>query len=152
MTLTINEPHKLNIQIVYLTILISCVGIITAIIVSTMYGPTLITSPFSSSSSSEEITSAIDLGSVSGFVMSSDGLPVNGASVHVYKKMGLANSVDKNAGHSTSVVTKLDGSYTLDSLPSGVYRFAVTYPNNIVQTINNYAVWPSTSSSYIFKE
>ena len=84
--------------------------------------------------------------------MGSDGSPVAGASVLVYKHMGLIDSVDKNAGYSTSVMTKSDGAYLFDSLPSGVYKLIVTHPNGIVQTIDNYAVWPSSSSSYVFKE
>ena len=94
----------------------------------------------------------IDLGSVNGLVMSSDGLPVDGALVVIYKHMGLANSADESAGYSTSVMTESDGSYSFDSLPSGVYKFTVTYPDTVVQTIDNYAVSPSSSSSYIFRE
>jgi hypothetical protein len=152
MTLEIKELYKLNINIVNLTILISCLGVVTTIVISAMYGSILLTSSFSSSSSSEEVTSTIDLGSVSGSVISSDDLPVEGASVHVYKHMGLVNSADKNAGYSTSIPTNPDGTYSFDSLPSDVYKFTVTYPDGFVQTINNYAVWPSTSSSYVFKE
>ena len=44
-----------------------------------------------------------------------------------------------------------DGSFVLDSLPSGVYKFTVTYPDNTVYTLDNYAVWPSSSSSYTIK-
>ena len=84
--------------------------------------------------------------------MGSDGSPVDGASLIVYKHMGLIDSVDKNAGYSTSVTTESDGSYSFDGLPSGVYKFTVTYPDSTIQTINNYAVWPSSSSSYVFKE
>ena len=79
MRLEIKELNKLNIDIVILTILISCLGVIAAIIIPTMYETILFTNPFSSSSSFEEGTSAIDLGRVSGFVMNSDDLPVEGA-------------------------------------------------------------------------
>lgn len=114
-----------------------------------MFGPTIFTIPFSSE---EKVTSlpAMDLGSVNGFVMSSDGLPVSSASIIVYKHMGLADSAEKKAGYSTSVITKSDGSYSFNDLQSGVYKFTVTYPDGIIQTINNYAVWPSSSSSYLF--
>jgi hypothetical protein len=152
MRLEIKELNKLNIDIVILTILISCLGVIAAIIIPTMYETILFTNPFSSSSSFEEGTSAIDLGRVSGFVMSSNGLPLDGALVVIYKHMGLANSADKSAGYSTSVMTESDGSYSFNSLPSGVYRFTVTYLDAVVQTIENYAVSPSSSSSYVFRE
>jgi hypothetical protein len=95
---------------------------------------------------------AIDLGSVNGFVTSSDGLPISGASILVYKHMALPDSADKNAGYSTFVRTESDGSYSLGGLPSGVYKFTVTYPDGGIQIIDNYAVWPGSSSSYIFRE
>ena len=66
--------------------------------------------------------------------------------------MGLANSADKSTGYSTTFVTESDGSYSFNDLPSGVYKFTVTYPDGVVQTIDNYAVWPSSSSSYVFEE
>ena len=66
--------------------------------------------------------------------------------------MELANSADKNVGYSTSVATKSQGAYSFDNLPSGVYKFTITYPDGVVQTIDNYAVWPSASSSYVFKD
>jgi len=164
------EPH-LNTIAVFLTILISCLAVITVVVVFAMYGTMLFTSPMpmptidpgftspsrgSLSLSSGEIASTnpipyTDLGSVNGFVMSSNGLPLDGALVVIYKHMGLANSADKSAGYSTSVMTESDGSYSFNSLPSGVYRFTVTYPDAVVQTIENYAVSPSSSSSYIFR-
>ena len=166
MTLSIKSRHdeknlvnkqfynKLTTAATILIILAGCLGVATAVVISTMYESTIFTSPFSSSS--KDTTSipipAIDLGSVNGFVMSSDGLPVDGASVVVYKHMGLIDSADKNAGYSTSIITESDGSYSFDGLPSGVYKFTVTYPDAVVQTIDNYAVWPSSSSSYVFKE
>ena len=166
MTLSIKSRHdekklvnkqfynKLTTAAEILIILAGCLGVATAVVISTMYESTVFTSPFSSSS--KDTTSipipAIDLGSVKGFVMSSDGLPLPGTSVTVYKHMGLIDSADKNAGYSTSIITESDGSYSFDGLPSGVYKFTVTYPDAVVQTIENYAVWPSSSSSYVFKD
>ena len=48
------------------------------------------------------------------------------------------------------VLTESDGSYSFDDLPSGVYRFTVTYPDRVVQVVDNYAVWPGSSSSHVF--
>ena len=63
---------------------------------------------------------------------------------------GLTGSADNNLGYSTSVTTNSDGAYMLSDLPSGLYKFMATYPNGVVQTIDNYAVWPSSSTSYNF--
>ena len=77
-------------------------------------------------------------------------MPIDGASIVAYKNMGLTNSAYKNAGYFTSVATESDGSFVLSDLPSGVYKITVTHPTGAIQTINNYAVWPSSASSYIF--
>ena len=66
------------------------------------------------------------------------------------KHMGVINSADKKAGYSASAITESDGSYAIHDLPSGVYKFTVTHPDTTIQTINNYAVWPSSSSLYVF--
>jgi hypothetical protein len=133
--------HRLNTDTAILIALTSCIGVATAIIISPLFGPT---------PPSPSTVPSADLGSVMGFVMSSNGLPVDGATVVIYKHMGLIYSADKNAGYIDYVITESDGSYSFDGLPSGVYRFTVTYPDRVVQIINNYAVWPSSSSSYVF--
>jgi hypothetical protein len=143
--------YKLSSIAAAIIILTVCLGIGSIIAISTIYRST--STPILSPQSSQEIISTVatDLGSVNGFVMSSDGLPISGASVLVYKHVGLTGSTDKNLGYSTSVTTNSDGAYLFNDLPSGLYKFTVTYPNGVVQTINNYAVWPSSSSSYNFK-
>ena len=78
---------------------------------------------------------AIDLGSVTGFVISSNGLPISGASVHVCKHTGLIDSADKNPGYSTSIIIKSDGSYSFDDLPSGVYKITVTHSDDVVRSM-----------------
>jgi hypothetical protein len=140
--------HKLNTGLTVLVVLISCMGAFTVIMISELYGPTIFITPFSSK---ETVTSSsdVDLGSVNGFVIGSGDSP--GASVVVYKQMGLINSAVKNAGYSSSVVTNSDGSYVFSGLSSGVYNFEVTYPDNTIRTLDNYAVWPSSSSSYDIK-
>jgi Carboxypeptidase regulatory-like domain len=138
-----HHPY-LNTTALILPILLSCLGAITLTVIFAMYGSMIFTSPIP--------IPAIDLGSVNGFVTGSDALPISGASVHVYKHMALPDSVDKNVGYSTSIRTESDGSYSLRGLPSGVYKFTVTYPDGLVQKIDNYAVSPSSSSSYIFRK
>jgi hypothetical protein len=143
--------HKLNTSLTILIILISCLGSFAVIMISELYGPNIFMAPFSFK---ETVTSTPDrdLGSVKGFVIGSDGSPVDGASVVAYKQMGLVNSEVKNAGYSSSVVTNSDGSYLFTGLPAGVYKFEVTFPDNTIQKLDNYAVWPSSSSSYDIKE
>jgi hypothetical protein len=134
--------HRLNTDTAILIVLTSCFGV--AAIVSLMPGYTL---PSSSTVTSVPVT---DLGSITGFVRSSYGLPIEGASIVIYKHMGLIYSADRNAGYIEYVITESDGSFSFDGLPSGVYRFTVTYPDRVVQTIDNYAVWPNSGSSYVF--
>ena len=140
--------HKLNTHIIIYIILIGCLGVATATLISIVYGSATFMTPFSSSSSSEKLTTY--LGSVNGFVISSDSTPIDEASIVAHKNMGLTNPADKNAGYFASVVTESDGSFVLSDLPSGVYKITVTHPTGAIQTINNYAVWPSSASSYVF--
>ena len=143
--------HKLNTGLTVLIILISCLGAFTVIMISELYGPIIFMALFSFK---ETVTSTPDkdLGSVKGFVIGSDGSPVDGASVVAYKQMELINSEVKNVGYSSSVVTNSDGSYLFTGLPSGVYKFEVTFPDNTIQKLDSDAVWPSSSSSYDIKE
>jgi Carboxypeptidase regulatory-like domain len=141
--------HKLNTGLTVLIILIICLGAFAVIMISELYGPIVFMAPFTFK---ETVTSTPDLGSVKGFVISSDGSPVDGASVVAYKQMELINSEVKNVGYSSSVVTNSDGSYLFTGLPSEVYKFEVTFPDNTIQKLDNYAVWPSSSSSYDIKE
>lgn len=162
MTLAIKSVHdkelhyKLSSIVAIVIILAAGLGIGAIFAISSIY--TSATTPIPSPQSSEEIISTIpiaipatDLGSVNGFVISSSGLPVSGASLLVYKHMGLTGSTDKNPGYSSSVTTNSNGAYSLNDLPSGLYKFTVTYPDGVVQIIDNFAVWPSSSSSYAFR-
>jgi hypothetical protein len=142
--------YKVGNGLKVLIILISCLGAYTVIMISEIYGPAIFITQFSSK---ETITymSDIDLGSVNGFVIGSDGSPISGASVGIYMQMGLIDSTVKDADYSSSLVTGSDGSYVFTDIPSGGYKFVVTYPDNIVQTIDNYAIWPSSSSIFDIK-
>ena len=142
--------QRLNIGLTILIVIISCLGASTAMMISEHYGPTIFITQFSSKGTLTSL-SEIDLGSVNGFIIGTNGLPVGGASVVVYKQMGLIGSAINNPSYSSSVVTSTDGSYLFDDLPSGVYKFEVTYPDKIIQTLDNYAVWPSSATSFDIK-
>ena len=142
--------YNINTRLMILVIIVSCLGAFTAVMISGAYGPTTVVIPSTSEEKATYIPT-IDLGSVNGFVISSNGSPVDGASVVAYKKMGFTNSADKDPGYSSSAIADSEGRYVLDNLPSGVYKFTVTYPDNTVYTLDNYAVWPSSSSSYTIK-
>jgi Carboxypeptidase regulatory-like domain len=136
--------RRLNSDTAILIVLTTCIGVVTAIIAPLMPG---FIPPLSSTELSSPPT---DLGSIAGFVISSDGVPIEGASVAIYKHMPLIYSVDENTGYIDYALTESDGSYSFGDLPSGVYRFTVTYPDRAVQIIDNYAVWPGSSSSHVF--
>ena len=141
--------HRLNRRAIIFIILVSSLGIATATLISIAYGSSFMTL-FSAFLGSTASPLTRDLGSVSGFVTSLDSMPIDGASIVAYKNMELTNSAYKNAGYSTSVATESDGSFVLSNLPSGVYKITVVYPTGAIQTIDNYGVWPSSASSYIF--
>jgi hypothetical protein len=145
----INDQNDRNLAISI--ILIGCIGVTAAaLVISRNFGTSLISSSSSISPPTVTPIAATDLERVKGHVMSSDHLPIEGAAVHIYKRTPLIDSVEKNAGYTSSVRTKSDGSYSFDSLPSGLYKFTVTYPHGAVETIENYAVWPSSGASYDF--
>lgn len=81
--------------------------------------------------------------------MGPTGLPDIGATVLVHKEMGLPNSAVKEGGFTTSSFIFIDDSYSL-KVPSGIYSITVAFPDGADKIIENYAVWPSSSSSYDF--
>jgi carboxypeptidase family protein len=96
-------------------------------------------------------TTAADMAVVNGLVTSQTGLPVKGASVVAYKQMGLIYSVEKSGGYSVKSFTPSSGHYSFDGLPSGIYKFTVTYPDGKTQVLPNYAVWPGSVSEHSFQ-
>jgi hypothetical protein len=99
--------------------------------------------------SSPKSIPSTDLGTVEGKVMGPTGLPAIGATVLVHKEMGLPNSAVKEGGFTTSSFIFIDGSYSL-KVPSGIYSITVAFPDGADKIIENYAVWPSSLSSYDF--
>lgn len=102
------------------------------------------------SSSSSFITAAADMGEVNGLVISQTGLPAKGALIVAYKQMGLIDSVEKSGGYSVKSLTTSSGHYSFE-LPSGVYKFTVSYPDGETQVLPNYAVWPSSVLEHNFE-
>lgn len=91
-----------------------------------------------------------DMGKVSGFITGSSGSPVQGASILIYKHEAFPTSSDHRGGYSKLMITDSNGQYSFSEIPSGVYRVTVTYPGEEINVIENYAVWPSSISSYNF--
>ncbi|MGB7662775.1 MAG: hypothetical protein WBL67_08575 [Nitrososphaeraceae archaeon] len=69
-----------------------------------------------------------------------------GASVTAQKELGIINSVVKEGGYTTNSFLTVDGSFSI-KIPSGVYQI----PDGTNQIIENYAVWPSSESSFNFE-
>jgi hypothetical protein len=93
-----------------------------------------------------------DLGQLSGSVTDRGGQPIEDASIVIYMYGGLISSVDKQGGYTTITSSDKQGMYSFGALPSGVYNIKITNLNEIVSTIDNYAVWPSSSLSFNFVE
>lgn len=92
-------------------------------------GLSLLTSDHQSISMAQH--SSIDFGTLEGKVIGPTGLPAVGAFGNSRKRLGSYN----NSG----------------VVPSGVYKIRVAFPNGTSQIIENYAIWPSSSSSFDFK-
>ena len=93
---------------------------------------------------------SIDFGTVEGKVLGPTGLPAIGASVIAQKELGVITSVVKEGGYTANSFVTADGSYSLN-VPSGVYKITVAFPDGTNQIVENYAIWPSSSSSYDFQ-
>ncbi len=93
---------------------------------------------------------SFDLGTVKGKVMGPAGLPAIGASVIAEKEGGVITSVVKEGGYTVYSFATADGSYSFN-VTSGVYRIIAAFPDCTNQIIENYAIWPSSSSSFDFK-
>jgi hypothetical protein len=94
--------------------------------------------------------SSIDFGTVEGKVIGPTGLPAIGASVIAQKELGVITSVVKEGGYTANSFVTADGLYSFN-VPSGVYKITVAFPDGTNQIVENYAIWPSSSSSYNFQ-
>jgi hypothetical protein len=93
---------------------------------------------------------SMDFGTLEGKVIGPTGLPAVGASVIAEKDLGVITSVVKEGGYTANSFVKIDGTYSFH-VPSGVYKITVAFPDGTNQIIENYAIWPSSSSSFEFK-
>jgi hypothetical protein len=93
---------------------------------------------------------SIDFGTVEGKVLGPTGLPAIGALVIAQKELGVITSVVKEGGYTANSFVTADGLYSFN-VPSGVYKITVAFPDGTNQIDENYAIWPSSSSSYNFQ-
>jgi hypothetical protein len=144
-----------------LALIIAIVGYVLSggFLPNSQKGLSLITYPTveaPSSQTSEPRTTSImrqpsfDLGTVEGKVIGPTGLPAIGASVIAEKEGGVITSVVKEGGYTANSFVTVDGLYSFN-VPSGVYKITVAFPDGTNQIIENYAIWPSSSSSFDFK-
>jgi hypothetical protein len=56
----------------------------------------------------------------------------------------------KEGGYTANSFVTADDSYSFN-VPSGVYKITVAFPDGTNQMVENYAIWPSSSSSYDFQ-
>ena len=89
---------------------------------------------------------SFDFGTLEGKVLGPTELPAIGASVTAQEELGVINSVVKEGGYTTNSFLTVDGSFSI-KIPSGVYQI----PDGTNQIIENYAVWPSSESSFNFE-
>jgi hypothetical protein len=144
-----NNSNRNNYKtIIYTLTAIAGIAIITGFIISGGTFPNINTQSFLHSSASS-LTSA-DIGRISGQVTGPFGLPAVGASVIAYKQDGLPSSIEKSPGFTTNSIILVNGQYAF-SLPSGLYRITVAYPDGKNQLIDNYAVWPGSDTSLDLK-
>ena len=106
-------------------------------------------SPLQTSTSTSSLPST-DFGKVEEYVNGPTGLPAVGTSVVAYKGRGVIDSVQKERRFTANSFVSIDGKYSF-SLPSGLYRLTVAYPDGTNHVITNYAVWPGSSSSFHFE-
>ena len=52
----------------------------------------------------------------------------------------MTNSADMQGGYRGFTGSDKYGMYSFGALPSGVYAIRITYPNEVVSTIENYAL------------
>jgi hypothetical protein len=91
-----------------------------------------------------------DLGTISGKVTGPLGLPAMGSTIIVHKTSGLPGTDQALPDYTTNSIISIDGKYVF-SLPPGVYRFTVAFPDGINHVVSNYAVWPGSIRSLDFK-
>ncbi len=61
----------------------------------------------------------------------------------------LPGTDQKLPDYTANSIVFIDGKYGF-SLPTGMYRFTVAFPDGTNQVINSYAVWPGTTLSIDF--
>ena len=90
------------------------------------------------------------LGAIQGYVGGPGGLPAIGTTVIAHKIQVLPGTDQRLPDYTTNAIISIDGKYSF-SLPPGVYRFTVAFPDGTNQIVSSYAVWPKSVHILDFK-
>jgi len=90
-----------------------------------------------------------DLGTVSGQVKGPLGLPAIGSTIIAHKIQSLPGTDQRLPDYIANSIISVDGKYVF-SLPPGVYRFTVAFPDGTNHVINGYAIWPGSTHGLDF--
>jgi hypothetical protein len=90
------------------------------------------------------------LSSISGRVTGPLGLPALGTSVIAHKIQELPGTEQVLPDYTINSIISVDGKYTF-SLPAGVYRITVAFPDGTNHIVNTYAIWPGSANILDFK-
>lgn len=55
----------------------------------------------------------------------------------------MTNSAEMQEGYTGFTSSDRYGMYSFSALPSGIYDIKITYPDEVVSMIENYALWPA---------
>lgn len=83
------------------------------------------------------------VGTIQGYVAGPNGFPAIGATVIAHKIQALPGTDQRLPNYTTNSIISIDGKYSF-SMPPGVYRIMVAFPDGTNHIVSSYAVWPES--------